>query len=63
MLYKSNKYQTCPILEFADDQLREPQMVRFVFEGIKNSLGKGENAGDQHFCLFPQYLQKASLGS
>ena len=24
-------------------------------------MGKGENAGYQHFLIFPQYFQKASL--
>ena len=33
----------------------------YVVEHIENILGKGENAGYQHFLLFPQYFQKASL--
>ena len=27
----------------------------------KNIVGKGENAGYQHFLLFPQYFQKSGL--
>ena len=28
-------------------------MVQFFFDRIKNMVGKGENAGYQHFLLFP----------
>ena len=28
--------------------------------GEIENMGKGENAGDQHFLLFPQCFQKAS---
>ena len=28
---------------------------------VENIVGKGENAGYQHFLLFPQYFQKAPL--
>ena len=39
-------------------------MMVFVFDRVENTVGKGENAGYQHFLLFPQCLQKASfLGS
>ena len=31
-----------------------------VFDRIENVLGKGENAGYQHFLLHPQCFQKAS---
>ena len=27
-------------------------------ERVENIVGKGENAGYQHFLLFPQYFQK-----
>ena len=30
---------------------------------VENIVGKGENAGYQHFLLFPQIFQKASLKS
>ena len=32
-----------------------------VFDRVENIVGKEETAGDQHFLLFPQYFQKASL--
>ena len=28
---------------------------------VENIVGKGENAGDQHFLLFQQYFQKPSF--
>ena len=31
-----------------------------VCDRVDNIVGKGENAGYQHFLLFPQYSQKAS---
>ena len=32
-----------------------------VFDGEENIVGKGENAGYQHFLLFQQYFQKPSV--
>ena len=32
-----------------------------VFDRVENIVGKGENAGNQHFLLFPQCFQKASF--
>ena len=34
------------------------QIVRSVLDAIENIVGKGENAGHQHFLLFPQCFQK-----
>ena len=31
----------------------------FVFDRVENIVGIGENAGHQHFLLFPQCFQKA----
>ena len=40
------------------------QMMEFVFDRVKNIVGKGEITGNQHFLLFPQCFLKASfLGS
>ena len=39
-------------------------MVISFFDSVENTVGKGENAGDQHFLLFPQCFPKpSSLGS
>ena len=32
-----------------------------VFDSVENFGGKGENAGNQHFLLFPQCFEKASF--
>ena len=32
----------------------------FVFDRVENIVGKGENAGYQHFLLVPQCFQEAS---
>ena len=36
-------------------------MIIFVFDRIENIVGKGENAGYQHFLLFLHCFQKASF--
>ena len=35
--------------------------MQFVFGRVENIVGKGENAGYQHFLLFPQCFQKLSF--
>ena len=34
-------------------------MTVFIFDEIENIVGKGENAGYQHFLLFPTMFSKA----
>ena len=34
-------------------------MMIFDFDRVENIVGKGENAGYQHFLLFPQCFHKA----
>ena len=46
---------------FADDKINLTQNFKFVLERIENIAGKGENAGYQHFLLFPQCFQRASF--
>ena len=49
---------------FADDNLNVYQKLKFALGREENIVGKGENAGYQHFLLFPQCFQKPSfLGS
>ena len=45
--------------KFADDNLNVAKMAKFVYGRIENT-GKGENAGYQHFLLFPQCFQMDS---
>ena len=42
----------------ADDNINVTQNVKVVFPWIENIVGKEENAGYQHFLLFPQCFQK-----
>ena len=49
---------------FADDKLEVAKKMISLFDTVENTVGKGENAGDQHFLLFPQCFPKpSSLGS
>ena len=41
----------------ADNKIELAEVMIFVFDGVENIVGKGENAG--HVLLFPQYFQKA----
>ena len=38
-------------------------MIVFVHEYLENIVGKGENAGHQHFLHFSHCFQKASFSS
>ena len=46
---------------FADDAFGVAKLIISVFYRVENIVGKGENAGYQHFFPFPQYFQKASF--
>ena len=46
---------------FADDNLNVNQRLKFALGRVENLVGKGENAGYQHFLLFPQCFQKAAF--
>ena len=37
---------------FPDDNLNIDKMTTFFFDRVENTVGKGENAGYQHFLLF-----------
>ena len=45
---------------FADDKLNIAKMTVFLIDRAENTVGKGENAGYQHFLLFPQCFPKLS---
>ena len=48
----------------ANDNLNLNRKLKFPLGRVENIVGKGENAGYQHFLLFSQCFQKASfLGS
>ena len=45
----------------ADDKVNVSEKLKFVLGRVENIVGKGENAGYQHFHLFQQWFQKASF--
>ena len=45
---------------FADDKFNVAKIMISLTDRLENIAGKGENAGYQHFLLFPQCFQKAS---
>ena len=45
---------------FADNKINATEKLKFHLERVENIVGKGKNAGYQHFLLFPQCFQKAS---
>ena len=44
---------------FADDKINMTEKLNFVSGNVENIVGKVENAGYQHFLLFPQCFLKA----
>ena len=49
---------------FSDEKLNMVKMTTSLRDSIENNVGKGENAGYQHFLLFPHcFPQPSSLGS
>ena len=56
-----NKLPLSKLKAFADDNSNVAQMVQFFWDRVENIVGKGENAGYQHFLLFPQCFQKSSF--
>ena len=45
---------------FADHKINVSGKLTFALRRVENIEGKGENAGYQHFLLFPPCFQKAS---
>ena len=46
---------------FADNKINENKKMKFCLKRVENIVGKGQNAGYQHFLLFPQCFQKSSI--
>ena len=42
---------------FAYNKIKVIQRLKFAFGRVENIVEKGENAGYQHFLLFPQCFQ------
>ena len=41
----------------ADDKLNLAKMITSDVDRVENIVGKGENAGYQHFLLFPPFFK------
>ena len=46
---------------FVENEISMPQKLRFALGCEENIVAKGENAGYQHFLLFPQSFHKANF--
>ena len=46
---------------FVDNKIYVPRYFKFVMGRVENIVGKGENAGNQHFLLFPLCFHNASF--
>ena len=46
---------------FADNNFIVAKIMISVFDRAENIVGKGENAGNQHFLLFQQCFHEASF--
>ena len=40
---------------FGDDKINVTEKLKFVFARVEIIVGKGENAGNQHFLVFPKF--------
>ena len=47
--------------DFAGNKINVTYVTKFVLGRVENNVGKGGNAGYQHFLLFPQCFHKPSL--
>ena len=45
----------------AGEKINVTQQLKFAFGRIENIVGNGENDGNQHFLLLPQYFQELSF--
>ena len=62
-LPKSKILDQSKLKALEDEKPKLIKMAKIVLDKIENIVGKEENAGYQHFLLFPQCFQKAfSLG-
>ena len=47
--------------DFAGNKINKTYATKFVLGKVENSVEKGENAGYQHFLLFPHCFHKPAL--
>ena len=56
---KQQNVKPVQIQSISKDKLKLIKTAKTVLDKIENTVGKEENAGYQHFLLFPQCFQKA----
>ena len=56
-LPKDRNTDSSKIKAFADENANVAQKLEFAFDRVENIVRKGENAGYQHFLLFPHCFQ------
>ena len=54
-------FEQSKLRAFEADNRNVTKKLNFGMGGVENIVGKGENAGYQHFLLFPQCFQKATF--
>ena len=59
-IYFSKILDWSKLKAFADDKIDVALMIS-LSDRVENTVGKGENAGYQHFLLYPQCFQKPSV--
>ena len=58
---QTTEFSTGPKFKvFADNKTNLIEKLKVVLRMVENIVGKGENAGYQHFLIFPQCFQKLS---
>ena len=53
-----NIFNKSELKAFADDKINKIMKLKFNLKRVENIVGKGENAGYQHFLLFSQCVQR-----
>ena len=61
LLFSLLKIDLSELKGCAEDILNVTQMMECDFNEVRNIVGKGENAGYQHFLLFPPCFQNAFM--
>ena len=60
-LPNDNFFYFSKLKAFADDKINVTHKLKFALARERNIVRKGENAGHQHFLLFPQCLQNTTF--
>ena len=59
--FADDKFYIAKMMTSVFDRVKKHCGKRTFFDRVKNIVGKGENAGYQHFLLFPKCFKKLSL--